>query len=117
MALTQYAAVSVTPESDLAVITCTNPLGVVPQLVRVKTNDRSQASARLYEFVLTPTLGAALNRYNNNENARECIPTNSTPAGSNYRAYHMTTDAIEIARSAATSQWKAGVTYTFHIYA
>lgn len=117
MALTQYAAVSVTPESDMTVITCANPLGVVPQLVRVRTNDRTQASARIYEFVLTQSFGAALNRYNNNENARECIPTDSTPASTNYRAYYMTASTIEIVRTAASAQWKAGVTYTFHIYA
>lgn len=119
MALTQYAAVSVTPESDLAVITCTNPLGVEPKLVRVKTNDRSESAARIYEFVLTPSFGATLNRYNNAENARESIRSESTPGSgtSSYRAYHMTADTIEIAQSAATSKWKAGTTYTFHIYA
>ena len=64
MTLTQYAAVPVTPESDLAMITCANPLGVEPKLVRVKTNDRSEAAARIYEFVLTPSFGATLNRNN-----------------------------------------------------
>ena len=119
MALTQYAAVSVTPETDLAKITCANPLGVEPKLVRVKTNDRSEAASRLYEFVLTPSFGATLNRYNSAENVRESIRFESTPGTgtSSYRAYHMTANTIEIAQSSTTSKWKAGVTYTFHIYA
>ena len=115
--LSLYATVSVTPESDLSIIVCANPLGVEPKLVRVKTDNRSEASARIYEFALIRSFGATLNRYNNAENARLCPRTESTPAGSNYRAYHMSGDTIEIVRSAATSQWKAGTTYTFHIYA
>ena len=119
MALTKYEAVSVTPDSDLAKITCANPLGVEPKLVRVKTNDRSEAASRLYEFVLTPSFGATLNRYNSAENTRESIRSESSPGTgtSSFRAYYMTADTIEIVKSATPASWKAGVTYTFHIYA
>ena len=116
---TSYAVASVTPERDTNIISVTNPLGVVPKLVHVRTTDRPVTSDEscIYEFVLLPNIGASMYRYNSNDNARQAAPTAETPASSSYRQYRLTANTIEIVRATIGSVWRAGVTYSFNFYA
>lgn len=116
---TSYAVASVTPERNTNIISATNPLGVVPKLVRVRTTYRPATSDEscIYDFVLMPNIGASMYRYNSNDNAREAAPTAGEPASSTYRQYRMTANTIEIVRATVGSVWQAGVTYTFNFYA
>ena len=111
----QYAAVTFTPKSNANLLTVENPLGVVPKLVRVKTTDRTTDTSMVYEFAGASAIGVDYHVYSGNDTVQTYIPTDSEP--SSVRTYRFTASAVEVYKPGAVPTFKAGVTYTVHIYA
>jgi hypothetical protein len=108
-----YARVTVTPDAATNLLTCENPLGVIPKMVHVYPSQIDNGG--IADCVLTADYGGGVyvdgtgvNRYQN------WSPEDSI----NPRTYLLTANAISIQRGgSATGKWLAGVTYTVHIYA
>lgn len=112
--LTQYAKVEVTPDSNQNLLTCANPLGVLPKLVRVASGDRESA-APIYGYTCVPAFCVEGHVLSGNDRANYGTPVAGTPG--NYREFRFTDSTIEIFRPASGSKWTADKTYTVHIYA
>jgi len=111
--LSLHAVVTVTPESDLNMLTCVNPLGIVPKLVRIRSGDHPIG---MFDFAAIPEAGAGGYVYQGSDAAQPWSLVSEEP--SNPRQFRMTESAIEIQRgSSAAGKWKTGSTYTIHIYA
>ena len=111
--LSLHAVVTVTPESDLNMLTCENPLGIVPKLVRIRSGDHPNG---MFDLAAIPEVGAGGYVYQGNDAANVWNVASEEP--SNPRQFRMTESAIEIQRGAAAAgKWKTGSTYTIHIYA
>lgn len=114
--LTQYATTTFLPEGSTNILTVSNPLGVVPKLVRVRTEDRSIGG--MFDLVVIDELGAGAYTGAGGDEFYAIWKPITESIGTLPRRYLFTDSAIEIQRGgSATGRWLAGITYTVHIYA
>lgn len=112
--LSLHAVVTVTPESDLNMLTFVNPLGIVPKLVRIRSGDHPAGG--MFDFAAIPEFGVGGYIYQGSDASQPWNMVSEEP--SSPRQFRTTESAIEIQRGAAASgKWKTGITYTIHIYA
>ena len=111
--LSIHACVTVTPDADSSLLTCENPLGVIPKMVHVYPNQI--VNGGMADCVLTTDYGGGV--YVDGSGAKRYQQW--TPEDSiNPRTYLLTANAISIQRGgSATGKWLSGTTYTVHIYA
>ena len=111
--LSLHAVVTVAPESDTNMLTCVNPLGIVPKLVRVRSDNHPSG---MFDFAAIPEVGVGGFLSQENDASQFWNVVSEEP--SSPRQVRMTESAIEIQRGAsAGGKWKTGSTYTIHSYA